>query len=1789
MRIISDEYLDISAGDNLEPVFVAKLISSVGNVYFTSREVEIIDAGSVQFQGAITDASFNSQSIKPELGISSIGGMTFSIDDHDRVFTGILNQIENLGESIYQDEVQLFVGDARINFDRYVLLTPLFISEYTPTEISYQFSLSDTQRLSKKSLFSDPYKSLLVGNYGRGETTTLEVVSTEGSVLVYHDNSWGDAKNTNAGYLSVKGLNKSGAEVTEVIRYTGVNAEKTVFTGVKRSVFGTDKVDLTANDSSGASNEIELTEFVYIDLPQPTMALALLTGDYGIVGKSLPERWHSNLSASLINSASFLNVGADLYEQRVEFRGLESEEAKNFISKQVLSPYGTFMRIDQQGQFEMSRYGYVNQNSAADVYLNYSNLISVSPPKRNTKAIKNFFQINWEWRVDGQYFSRKDFYVDGNSQTKFKYESPIEEINLYGLRNSDKTSKPTLDFVVSSMLKRYSNPSVTRTAKAKLSDVIALQVGDLVSLTADNEPDFRTLGSYVETFEVQSINYDFFSNTATLNLFASEGVPSDFNVSYGDNALNVNTSSWTDLSTTSFGVVEDGVFKFNNNVIISSGKYRFDGDVLFRPNTIVRGAGSVYIDSTGNITLEDNFKLDMKGQGGSGSAGKLFGGEAYGADGIYVQDRPFGPDRLWNRFNGGYASKKCINVSDNYPYVVRVEDGGVIDQIIPSSLTGNGGPAGGNNDLDGLGGEVGNSAGAPAANGGGGVFFSCKGFQAASSAVIDVSGNDSNINGSTYVNTSYKDKTYKQLFHTASSGFGWPGVCIVALKDLGSPKPFLEDVVIAKTGKFIENQRQPSEALPEEIPYRRKDVNNGSGDYYKRKAYRTDYYPSNSRCSLSASDKDYATSSNKAAIHVMNFVVAGDHIPEIGVDPVDSAPAPVISYVERINIPRTTQGDKVTYELTAQEENETKYVKFEARVNGGEWNPVNHVLSFESVAEFTANGDDIQIRATAYSFDYKAGGETIIDIKLPIVNKDTNTSDGGLIDPPTDITLPNIKKLELVNRLDNDENWNKWKSPDAEFKWAKLSKTLSGSIVQLSASVDLHLEGYKVRIKRIDGSILREEIIKDTFYTYSFEKNKKDTDGSPVREFYFEVQAIATTGYVSEFTGIEVSNPAPSVVTNVIATQVADGVFITYTPPSDVDFVGIKVRDELYTGSSITIDPMVERSEVLSIVSVDQFGDGASTTKLIENPEPSAPSGVFTEVGFFSAKISFIPAVDFDFIGTEYRYREIGGSYNEPVLKYSNEITIEGLDSSTQYEIELTSVDKLGSGGSTSVIFETSNLTTDNVSGLGPWSTIDDADLSFINDHIDDSAVVFGKVATGTLAATEALQAGTINNGVLISGGGWIQSTNSGYVMTLGAHNIDGTNYILSASDGLSLPIWVKPNGSSKFGALSIDAFGSITSNQFNISGVTGDAFFSGELSAATGTFSGELSAATGTFSGELSAATGTFGDEPSGEYIKFSGGQLIFGENATIGDNTDRTVTVGVGGDYLTINDALVALSKVVPAYKSGGFTAIVQILSGESISGFTVSGIDLSWITITSIDSSVTLTSSILYTDGARGPVIGCSLTGGNVQIISDNASRIEFADGSDINFSTNSQASLLVDNSSSCNLRGTHTIDNNGLSGSISVQVRDGSELLGRTLNVEGGNGITGLRVTSGSRVVLNDFNLDQNGFTRGIFASGSEIRLGSYTAPFAFRCATLTQGSVLNVSGDTYIGSYSTRGIEIETGSSYTSNTVSGGFGTSTDVFIEHGTAFIGAQSGIGTAAGSNLTFGAFSSSGFIIRT
>lgn len=1212
MRQLSDAYRDAIASNNAEPVFVAKINNSEGTIYLTTREITITDIGATFIHGSITAANFSSQRIEPENGYSTIGGMTITVDDINQSFTTALNAIEAADASLLNDKVELYVGDARIDFTEYTLVTPLYVSQLGNDELTYTLRLEDIQRITKKTLFADLYVTELVGNYGYSDASTVEVISPAGFPLVQHGADWAEDANRTIGYAEIDGVSQDGREVKEVISFTGKTA--TTLTGVKRARFGTERVDLSAEDSSGNPQTVELKEFVYIDLVQPAMLIALLTGDlYGQVGQTLPDNWHAGVDASLINLTSIENIGGDLWREHVEFRGLDSDNAKEFINEQVLAPYGVFMRIDQFGQYELARYGFLSQFDAPNASLVGDDLLSTGKPNRTAKNIENVFQINWEWRIDsGGFYARKDFYIDANSQSKYKVQSPIKEINLRGLRNRDKTSKPSLDLVAQSQVKRLSNPHVKLNVTAFLDSVIGVEVGDSVNVELPNTPDYETLDTYNATFEVRGIQYDFMSGTATLSLFASTGTPSQFVVTNGSNVVDIDTTGYTDLSAETYGSIVGGVFQFAAGTV-PSGKYYFNGDVEFPAGVTVTG-GDTFILDCDNLEFGANSKLDLKGKSPAGNTDGYFGIRTGAQPGLYTFDPgPFSRSRIYQR--GNASDQGQGNSSVLLPDVARIANGDSITDIIPPVIYGKGGKAGGNSNIThqsrnafvGVNGETGGAA----VGGGGGVFISCDAIQYASSAIIDVSGADGNQPDAYKTQVNSGGDLIDTWFHAGASSFGWPGVCVVALKDKDAPKPFLYDLVVAKCGLY--NERPDLAGTGSKT--RRTSVGSKDPDKIKQTTY-SNYRAAYPNTLNSFSGLDFASAEKNQATHVINLVVADDYVPEAGVDTVGSAESVTLNTNILVNVPRTPLGNQVTIECTATPsvgDANFKYVLFQYRLKGQvQWVPIAYDITTESTFTVTGTGDTYEILATSYNSAAKAGGSTIAEVTVPLIERDTETSDGGQADAPVDIKVPNIRGLELVNRI-TDSDWDKFKSPNAEFRWLKMSNTFGGTVDQVNGAVDLHLEGYKVRVSKADGTILREELVKDSSYVYTFDKNKKDTNGSPVRSFRVEVQAVATTGYSSEFVGFVVENPAPAAPSNVNVLAGFTSLLVSFDLPTDVDFVGVDfyllegASGDVYANGTVQrVANNVFNPEQLKIgttyqlgaVSVDQFGTGNQITQI---------------------------------------------------------------------------------------------------------------------------------------------------------------------------------------------------------------------------------------------------------------------------------------------------------------------------------------------------------------------------------------------------------------------------------------------------------------------------------------------------------------------------------------------------------------------------------------------------------------
>jgi len=205
--------------------------------------------------------------------------------------------------------------------------------------------------------------------------------------------------------------------------------------------------------------------------------------------------------------------------------------------------------------------------------------------------------------------------------------------------------------------------------------------------------------------------------------------------------------------------------------------------------------------------------------------------------------------------------------------------------------------------------------------------------------------------------------------------------------------------------------------------------------------------------------------------------------------------------------------------------------------------------------------------------------------------------------------------------------------------------------------------------------------------------------------------------------------------------------------------------------------------------------------------------------------------------------------------------------------------------------------------------------------------------------------------------------------------------YLLTADDPTTLSNWKFVSAGGKVSSVNGQA-GAVSLDTDDISEGDNKYVSANEKAAIGGTYGTPSSA-----NKFVTETDPTFENIPSDdEYAAITGANTPSAANvfATMTDlssatapyyTADVTVTVGTGGDYASINAALAVITRKYPSQKTGGGTTRVTI---SQLTGFVmaeqvfVDGIDLSHITISSVDAEVTVTRSALtINSGSTHPI--------------------------------------------------------------------------------------------------------------------------------------------------------------------------------------------------------------------------
>ena len=222
------------------------------------------------------------------------------------------------------------------------------------------------------------------------------------------------------------------------------------------------------------------------------------------------------------------------------------------------------------------------------------------------------------------------------------------------------------------------------------------------------------------------------------------------------------------------------------------------------------------------------------------------------------------------------------------------------------------------------------------------------------------------------------------------------------------------------------------------------------------------------------------------------------------------------------------------------------------------------------------------------------------------------------------------------------------------------------------------------------------------------------------------------------------------------------------------------------------------------------------------------------------------------------------------------------------------------------------------------------------------------------------------------------------------------------------------------------------------------------------------------------------------------------------LGDTSLREnvkVTVGAGGDFATINAAVLHLSRFTPDL---GVTAEVELLSGFiMMEQLFVEGLDLGWITITGIDAETVINEPSLtrvLTVGARpafGVINGTLPTIGQLFVFSSKGSVNDLRSG------------VMAAEVGSATILEGYGVKNVGAFGIYATS--------GSTINAGGANasnaGSDGIYATSGSTINANGADASGTGGSGIVVLQGSTISARNATGTLSQAKNTVTAGGII----------------------------------------------------------------------------
>lgn len=761
--------------------------------HFTSdkQENSAIPGGALVTYNVIENLSGASQQINPDEARATIGAIQFSLVDRNSAITSLFNTKLAAGKGLKGKRARIYCGYEGLSFSEYSLIQTQIIDTVSFSKAGYQIKCADVNRSARKDIF-DLKKTTLSASIDATQVL-IPVYKVTGFTAVAHGSSYSDAPNATVGYLRIE---------DEFIRWAvtstypaGTTTDGLLglcFVADLRGALNSKAAAHTIDATATPDRRTEVKEHVYLELPAVKLAYAILTGQLHGQSANLPDNWHLAIPTSFVRLADFTGIGLDWWDTANDnagflcrFEGLEKQDGKAFLEKELYLLLGAFSPIYSTGEFGLKRMTGVLSGASHVVTLDRSNIVSVSDLTHDMQKVINQIQIDWNWDVIQKRFTRTNLLIDANSINTHG-PAKLRRLAFRGLHGS-RHSFAALTNRFNVLRDRYAGPPLLSSIRC-LPRMNTLEVGDISRVDIPDLRDYtNNIATLQRAMEVQGSSINWITGEVSLNLFGSSQKASSFapdNTTTPPLSDSWYSSAGTSLKTyiqANYGAPafteSGGVGTITQSVTLPGGAtldtgiYYYLGDLVVASGITVSIPPNFQPRIKGHITI--NGKIDGKGLGLAGGVSGIPGfiGTTQAGGGILIAP-PTG------NFRGTPESSLVIGANSSVPNFELSTVGGVLGGA-PTDLRGTSGGKGG----DVIHSNVGVvAAGGNGAAGGSGLLFVCRGASLGVNGLIDLGGADGAL-GASYTNV--------QTSIAGTGAGGAPGACVFFLDGANSNIPDL--------------------------------------------------------------------------------------------------------------------------------------------------------------------------------------------------------------------------------------------------------------------------------------------------------------------------------------------------------------------------------------------------------------------------------------------------------------------------------------------------------------------------------------------------------------------------------------------------------------------------------------------------------------------------------------------------------------------------------------------------------------------------------------------------------------------------------------------------------------------------------------------------------------------------------------------------------------------------------------------------------------------------------------